>query len=109
MANVYGTNGNDPNLSGFDNSNNSIYGYNGNDNLFGRSGDDYLNGGAQNDRLYGGTGLNDLIGGRAATTSRCRHAGWTGTSNDYIVDFQFNVDEIYRRLGLGSQRLQSDP
>ena len=85
MANVYGTNGNDTNLSGFDNSNDTIYGYNGNDNLYGLSG---------NDRLYGGLGSNNLLGGAGYDWFSMSARGSAGSSSDYIRDFQFDVDKI---------------
>lgn len=91
MASIYGTNGNNT-LYGFS-SHDSIYGFAGNDWLYGYGGDDYLDGGANDDRLYGGTGYNDLWGGSGYDWFSMSTRG-AGFSDDYILDFTFNVDRI---------------
>ena len=71
----------------------TIYGYGGNDRLFGLGGNDVLYGGAGLDYLFGGIGVNDLWGGvgndRFVMSSR-----GTGSSDDWIGDFQFDLDRI---------------
>jgi Ca2+-binding RTX toxin-like protein len=53
----------DNEVSGFDNSNDTINGQGGNDRLFGLGGNDTLRGGAGNDQLVGGAGNDQLVGG----------------------------------------------
>ena len=91
MASVYGTNASNT-LYGFS-TNDSIYGYAGNDWLYGFAGDDFLDGGANDDRLFGGTGYNDYWGGSGYDWLSMSTRG-AGFSDDFILDFTFNVDRI---------------
>ena len=91
MASVYGTSASNT-LYGFS-TNDSIYGYAGNDWLYGQGGDDFLDGGANDDRLFGGTGYNDYWGGSGYDWFSMSARG-AGFSDDYIMDFTFNVDRI---------------
>lgn len=70
-----------------------IYARSGNDFVSGDNGDDYLDGGRGNDVLVGGAGTNDLYGGIGADTFLM--AGVVdGYSDDFIIDFSFDVDDI---------------
>ena len=62
MANITGTNNDDPNLQGTSAAD-VIDGLDGNDQLFGLAGNDVLIGGAGHDRLDGGAGRDTLNGG----------------------------------------------
>lgn len=79
-----------------------LSGGSGNDTIYGYGGHDLLEGGAGNDVLYGGSGDDDLIGGSGANNLYGGDgADWfifTGRSSvlsdDYIGDFEFDVDSI---------------
>jgi Ca2+-binding RTX toxin-like protein len=68
MANIFGTSGNNTNLTGTSSADN-IYGYAGNDVLKGLAGTDKLYGGIGNDTLEGGTGADRLDGGSGIDTA----------------------------------------
>ena len=71
----------------------TIDGFGGNDDLYGGSGDDVIYGGAGDDDLYGGSGVNDLFGGSGfdwfIMSGRAN-----SSSDDWIGDFQFDIDSI---------------
>lgn len=71
----------------------TIYGYGGNDRLFGHGGSDVLYGGSGLDYLSGGNGVNDLWGGTGGDRFAVSSRG-TGSSDDWIGDFQFDLDRI---------------
>ncbi len=91
MATIYGHNYSET-INGTSLSD-TIYGYGGNDRIFGNSGNDVIYGGAANDYLSGGLGANDLWGGTGFDRFAVSIRG-TGSSDDWIGDFQFDVDQI---------------
>lgn len=79
---IYGNGGND-----------KIWGYYGNDDLYGGTGNDVIRAGAGADDLWGDTGVNDLFGGTGADVFHMSTRG-TNANDDWIGDFQFDVDRI---------------
>ncbi len=71
----------------------TIYGYGGDDRIFGNAGNDVLYGGTGNDYLAGGLGVNDLWGGTGNDRFAISIRG-TGSSDDWIGDFQFDLDRV---------------
>ncbi|HEV2898373.1 MAG TPA: M10 family metallopeptidase C-terminal domain-containing protein [Pseudaminobacter sp.] len=71
----------------------TIYGYGGHDYIDGRAGNDLIYADAGDDDILGGTGANDLWGGTGADWF-IMSARSTGSSDDWIGDFTFNVDRI---------------
>ena len=100
MAIINGTNGseyipgtgNRDIISGFG-GNDTIRGFGGADDLYGGKGNDYLDGGPGDDNLIGGDGVNDLEGGRGYDWFIMSTRG-AGFSDDWILDFQFDIDRI---------------
>ncbi len=100
MATIYGTNFSEY----IDGTNNSdvifgyggddvIFGYSGNDDIYGGAGNDVIYGDAGQDNLFGGNGINDLWGGGGADWFiMSARAG--AASDDWIGDFQFDIDRI---------------
>jgi len=70
-----------------------IYARGGDDAVFGDIGDDLLDGGAGADTIVGGAGVNDLYGNLGADTFLMA-AVVNGFSDDWIGDFQFDLDHI---------------
>jgi len=91
MAVIKGDNGPDDIFG--TNSADTIYGYGGNDNIYGYGGNDVIYGGAGDDDLYGGTGANNLYGGSGSDWFIMSARG-AGLSDDYIADFEFDIDRI---------------
>lgn len=71
----------------------NIFGYGGDDIIYGYGGNDRIEGGAGNDDIWGGTGANDLYGG-SGSDYFIASALNIGPSDDYIVDFEFDIDKI---------------
>ena len=71
----------------------TIYGYGGHDYINGRAGNDLIFGGSGDDDVLGGTGANDLWGGTGADWF-IMSARSTGSSDDWIGDFTFDVDRV---------------
>lgn len=90
MAIIKGTNYDDDIFG--TNSADTIYGYGGADIIYGYAGNDVLYGGAGNDDLIGGLGANNLYGGSGSDyfTASAR----SGTSDNYVADFEFDIDRI---------------
>ena len=100
MAIIYGSNQSDL-IDGTSNSdviysfggNDDVWGYGGYDTIFGDAGNDTLHGGSGADDLYGGNGVNDLWGGSGSDWFiMSARAG--GLSDDWIGDFQFDIDRV---------------
>ena len=70
-----------------------IYGYGGSDEINGGNGDDVIYGGAGNDDIIGGAGANDLWGGSGYDWFIMSNRG-SRFSDDWIFDFEFDVDRI---------------
>ncbi len=72
-----------------------IYGTNSSENIYGTPYEDIIYGYAGNDKLIGRAGYNDYWGGAGydwfVMSARTMTSGF---SNDYVHDFQFNVDRI---------------
>ena len=70
-----------------------IYGNGGNDDLHGNAGYDFIYGGSGRDHIWGGAGVNNLWGGTGADRfiQDDRKDGFT---DDWIGDFQFDLDRI---------------
>lgn len=73
--------------------NDLIWGYDGNDDIHGGTGDDVIRGGSGSDDLWGDTGVNDLFGGSGADVFHMSTRG-NAASDDWVGDFQFDVDRI---------------
>jgi Ca2+-binding RTX toxin-like protein len=91
MAVIRGTNGADDIFG--TNTGDTIYGYGGSDAIYGYGGNDVIYGGAGNDDLMGGTGVNNLYGGSGSDWFVMSARG-AGLSDDYVADFEFDIDRI---------------
>lgn len=88
---LYGTNYSDV-IYGFG-GHDVIYGYGGHDTIYGGTGNDTLYGMSGNDDLVGGLGVNDLWGGSGYDWF-IMSARSSGASDDWIGDFQFDIDRV---------------
>lgn len=88
---IDGTNGSD--IIFGNGGNDTIWGYLGNDQIHGGTGNDVIRAGDGNDHLWGDTGVNDLFGGAGRDVF---HTGIRASvsSDDWIGDFQFDIDKI---------------
>lgn len=96
--NIYGSDFND--IIFGNGGNDAIWGYFGNDEIHGGTGSDVIRAGAGNDDLWGDAGINDLFGGSGADVFHVSSRG-NSFSDDWIGDFQFDIDQIdVRRWGI---------
>lgn len=70
-----------------------IWGYDGNDDIHGGTGDDVIRAGAGSDDLWGDAGVNDLFGGGGTDVFHMSTRTTSG-SDDWIGDFQFDIDTV---------------
>jgi Ca2+-binding RTX toxin-like protein len=91
----------DNEVSGFDDSDDTINGQGGNDLLFGLGGNDRLRGGAGNDQLVGGAGVNILTGDAGADTFVIALDG-----RSQVTDFNPTEDRIGLPNGLRQDQLR---
>ena len=91
MAVIQGSNGADDIFG--TSAGDTIYGYGGADAIYGYGGNDAIYGGAGDDDLVGGTGANNLYGGSGVDWFTMSARG-AGLSDDYVADFEFDIDRI---------------
>lgn len=73
----------------------TIHGTNSSETIYGTAYDDFLYGYGGNDKLIGRTGFNDYWGGSGYDWFvMSTRTTWGGFSNDYVHDFQFDLDRI---------------